>query len=245
MQGKWHNIFVYLSGIIVMGYLLFAVVLSYKPHPSQSCDNIRIILKDSVERQFISSMEIVSLLKQKGVYPVGKELCNVSCSAIEEVLQAHPVIQSSECYKTSSGLIKIKVRQRVPKFRVITENESYYVDTHREVMPVLSGCAAYVPVVTGRVGKSFAKDVLFDFVDYLENDELWKDQITQIHVTEYQEIVLSPRVGSHRVELGKMENYESKMEKLRKLYVDGFSQLGWKSYRVIDLRYKGQAVCRY
>ena len=160
-------------------------------------------------------------------------------------MQAHPVIQSSECYKTSSGLIKIKVRQRVPKFRVITENESYYVDTHREVMPVLSGCAAYVPVVTGRVGKSFAKDVLFDFVDYLEDDELWKDQITQIHVTEYQEIVLSPRVGSHRVELGKMENYESKMEKLRKLYVDGFNQLGWKSYRVIDLRYKGQAVCRY
>lgn len=227
-----------------MAYVLFSIGLAYKPKTTPTCDTVRIILKDSVERQFISTQSVVTLLKQKGVYPKGKALDATSCAQIEAILLAHPVIQSAECYKTSSGLIKIKIWQRTPKFRVVTDNESYYIDTERQLMPILPGCASYVPIITGRVGKTFAKNDLFDFVDYLEEDELWCNQITQIHITESQEIILIPRIGEHQVELGKMENYKAKMDKLKTLYVDGFSKLGWKPYEVIDLRYKGQAVCR-
>lgn len=244
MTTRWRNIWWGIGGAIIVSYLLFSVVMSYRQRSVHSCNEVRIILEDSIERQFISPSSIVTLLKQKGVYPLGKDLDVVSSNEIESVILSNPVIQSAECYKTTSGMIKIHIRQRIPKFRVMLSEGGYYVDTEREVMPVLSGCASYVPVVSGRVGKTFASGELYDFIDYLEKDELWRHQITQLHITEFQEVILIPRIGNHRIELGKLIDYEQKMDKLRRLYVDGFQQLGWKSYTAIDLRYKGQVVCR-
>lgn len=233
-----------MGGTIVMAYLLFAVILSYKNTPSHSCTQVRVILVDSIQRQFISSKNITNQLKQKGIFPQGINLNDIHSEEIEDELLENPVIQSAECYKTTSGMIKIRIQQRTPMFRVMLSDGGYYVDTKREIMPVLHGCASYVPVVSGRVGKTFATHELFDFISYLEEDELWHNQITQVHITEQQEIILIPRVGNHRIELGKLTNYEQKMEKLRQLYLNGFNKLGWKPYTAIDLRYKGQAVCR-
>ncbi|MBO7258732.1 MAG: cell division protein FtsQ [Paludibacteraceae bacterium] len=244
MNKKWSNILWGIGGTMVIAYLLFAVGLSHRDVPTLPCTQVRIILVDSIQRQFISSKSITNQLKQKGIYPQGKNLSDISTEEIEAALLANPVIQSAECYKTTAGIVKIRIKQRTPMFRVMLSDGGYYVDNQREIMPVLQGCASYVPLVSGRVGKTFATQELFDFITYLEEDELWHNQITQIHITEQQEIILIPRVGNHRIELGKLTNYEQKMEKLRQLYLNGFNKLGWKPYTAIDLRYKGQAVCR-
>ena len=54
-----------------------------------------------------------------------------------------------------------------------------------------------------------------------------------------------PRIGSYLIELGSLEDYPSKLKKLELLYVDGFGKLGWKDYKVVDVQYKNQVVCRY
>lgn len=244
MTTKWRNILWSIGGTIIVAYILFAMYFSHAQSTPPQCSQVRVILVDSLDRQFISSSNIITQLKQHGVFPKGMALNEISTEKIESVLLSNPVIQSAECYKTASGLIKIRIKQRIPKFRVMLSEGGYYVDTRREIMPVMSGCASYVPVVSGRVSKTFATQELFDFIDYLEKDDLWQNQITQIHITEHQEIILIPRVGNHRIELGSLTDYEKKMQKLRHLYVNGFSKLGWKSYSAIDLRYNGQVVCR-
>lgn len=52
-----------------------------------------------------------------------------------------------------------------------------------------------------------------------------------------------PRVGSQIVVLGTTDDYKKKMERLKKLYVSGFSKVGWNKYKKIDLTYDNQAVC--
>ena len=123
-------------------------------------------------------------------------------------------------------------------------DENYYVDSDRRRMPVRSTTAAYVPVVTGRVPLRFAAGELYDFVQWMEDDPYWRAQIEQINVISPQRIELIPRVGSGVVVLGSLDNYAGKLRKLKKLYQDGFSSFGWNDYAEVDLRFRGQVVCR-
>jgi cell division protein FtsQ len=111
-------------------------------------------------------------------------------------------------------------------------------------MQVRNSTAAYVPIVTGRVPLRFATGELYDFVLWVEDDDYWRAQIEQIHVVSPKRIELVPRVGSGVIVLGSLENYPLKLRKLKKLYQDGFSSFGWNDYAEVDLRFRGQVVCR-
>jgi cell division protein FtsQ len=110
-------------------------------------------------------------------------------------------------------------------------------------MPVSPNYAAYVPVVSGRVTVSMATGQIFDFVTFLELNPFWNAQIEQIFVRDDKKIELIPRVGEAVILLGTLDDYQLKLEKLRKLYIKGFNVIGWNRYKLIDLQYKGQVVC--
>ena len=76
------------------------------------------------------------------------------------------MIKSAECYKTPAGTVRIKISQRIPKF-MIAGQENFYIDTDRQLFPVSLNRAAYVPVVSGTVTKSFATGKLFRFCKLL------------------------------------------------------------------------------
>jgi cell division protein FtsQ len=134
------------------------------------------------------------------------------------------------------------VHQRTPKFRVIGI-ESFYVDTEKKWMPASPNFSAYVPIVSGRITKSMATGEMFDFVSFLEDNPFWNAQIEQIYVRDDLKIELVPRVGDAIIVLGKLENFKPKLEKLRKLYINGFNTIGWNRYSKIDLQYKDQVIC--
>jgi cell division protein FtsQ len=138
--------------------------------------------------------------------------------------------------------VNIRIQQRIPKFRVVGLG-SYYIDVDRKPMPVSLNYAAYVPVVSGKVTVSMVRGQIFDFVTFLEENPFWNAQIEQIFVRDDKKIELIPRVGDAIILLGTLDNYQSKLEKLHKLYLKGFNVIGWNRYKVIDLQYKGQVVC--
>ena len=152
------------------------------------------------------------------------------------------MIKSAECYKTPSGIIYLNVQQRIPRF-IISGTENFYVDADKNIFPVSLNNAVYVPVVSGRVTKSFVTGHLFDFVNYIASNEFWDAQIEQIYVREDQRIELIPRVGDAIIVLGEIDNYTEKLENLYYLYQKGFNVMGWNHYKIIDLQYKNQIVC--
>ena len=103
--------------------------------------------------------------------------------------------------------------------------------------------AAYVPVVSGRITVSMARGRMFDFITFLEENPFWNAQIEQIHIRDDLKVELVPRVGDAIIVLGKLDNFESKLKKLNKLYTQGFNKIGWNKYKTIDLQYKDQVVC--
>ena len=207
------------------------------------CTELQIDLAENSESSYLTRDDIISKLTKAGLSPVGKELSSVNTSEIEKKLEEDRLIKRVECYKTVDGTVKIKVFHRIPVLRIFSANGSYYIDREREKMPVPDNFAAYVSVATGYIDEEFAKNQLFDFVLFLNNDKFWNSQIKQIYIAQNGDVELIPAVGNHRIILGKLDDYKENLNKLRLFYDKGLSKVGWNRYSIINLKYKNQVVC--
>lgn len=243
MKGRTQVILLTISVCIVAGYLLFACCFAPHRHKHEQCTALSICIKDSNERQFVEEDDLRRLIQQKQLDPTGKARHEVSTDEIERTVAAHPLLKSTEVYKSKNGQVCVDVRQRTPRLRVMGE-ENYFVDTDRKIMPAGSTTASYVPILTGRVTKKRATGDLYDFVQFLEDNEFWNAQIVQIHITPTQQIELIPRVGDQVILLGELTGYEQKLDKLHTFYTAALNKRGWLPYKEIDLRYHGQIIGR-
>jgi cell division protein FtsQ len=209
------------------------------------CQRLEILLCDSAQHQFVSVDELQRTLQRRALLPMGKRWDEVSCQEIEQCLLQHDMIRTAECYKKSTGDVCVRLTQRVPMLYVTTAEGSYYVDTDRKIMPVRSSIQVAVPIFKGNISQRAATEEYFDFVSWLMNDNYWRQRITQIHVRNPKQHVLTQLHVEGNILLGDLNGYEQKMERLRKLYVKGFDKIGYKSYKEYDLRYQGQVVGRY
>jgi cell division protein FtsQ len=242
MKPVWKYILISFFSLLILGYLGFSIWCFSGKNKEKVCGKLEIFLAENAGKQLITELEIAQILEQNGLNPIGKSIKNIRTESIEDILHKNPMIKVVECYKTPSGIVNIRILQRCPKFRVVGLG-SYYIDSDRKLMPVSPNYAAYVPVISGRVTVSMVTGELFDFVSFLEGNPFWNAQIEQIYVREDKKIELIPRVGDAVIMLGTLDNYQKKLEKLRKLYVNGFKLMGWNKYKVIDLQYKDQVVC--
>lgn len=243
MSRGWHIAWVCTALVAVVVYLCFVYVVIPRHEEATVCQGITIVVRDSAERPFTQTSTLLNRVKQAGLYPTGKAMSEISAQAIEDCVKEYPVVRKASCYKTIGGQVRVDVWQRVPVMRVAT-GKNYYVDEDREILPDMASIAVYVPIVTGHVSEAMAQGELFDFVKYIEDNSFWSAQIEQIHVVSPKRIELIPRVGSHVIILGDLNQYEKKLNKLQTFYTKAMSKTGWTPYKEIDLRFKGQVVCR-
>ena len=230
--------------LLVLAYLIVAVTAFNRKPAGQVCRDVELVIKDTVYAGFITKKEVAAMLEKKGVSPIGKHLDRIRTKTLEQALSKHPLIDEVECYKTPSGKLCIEVTQRIPILRIMSANgENYYLDNKGTVMPPDAKCVAHRAIVTGNVEKSFAMKDLYKFGVFLHNNKFWDAQIEQIHVLPDQNIELVPRVGDHLVYLGKLENFEDKLARLKEFYKKGLNRVGWNKYSRINLEFSNQIIC--
>lgn len=230
--------------ILVFGTLVVGAWASKQPS-KRTCKYLEIQLMDSLERQFVSVEEMGNLVRNCGLNPVGKTMAEVSCHAIEQCLERHDMIRSAQCYKLPHGGIRIRLKQRVPMFLVVSHDGSFYVDTDRKVMPIRSTIDVEVPVVKGAISKRAAVEEYYDFTAWLTKNDYWRTRIEHVYVHNSKHLVLSQNDMAATIVLGELRGYKQKLNKLQKLYTKGFDQIGYKPYKEYDLRFEGQVVGRY
>ena len=229
--------------IIVLGYLVYAKWSFSDNDYDIICNDLQIHFSDNNKTKLITESDIAKIIDAKGLNPIGVRYKNIRSEAIERELLKNRIIKKVECYKTQSGIVRLEVLQRSPKY-IIAGNENFYIDSDRELFPLSINSAIYVPVVSGRITKSFATGPLYDFIDYLEKDQFWNAQIEQVYITDDLKIEMIPRVGDAVILLGTLDKYDDKLQKLAVFYQKGLSVLGWNRYYSIDLQYDNQIVCK-
>lgn len=230
--------------LMISVYLVIAVT-AFNHKPSDViCQNVELIISDSLHADFVTIGEVKSILNKQKLNPSGKLLASVSTDTLEKILNTHPLIDQVECFKTPNGKVCVEVAQRIPIMRVISSNgESYYIDNKGIPMPQNTKCTAHLPVATGKIEKSFAMRELHDFALFLQQNTFWDAQIEQIHVLNDNSVELVPRVGNHIIYLGKLTNVESKLERVKLFYKKALNQVGWNKYSRINVEFENQIVC--
>ncbi len=237
------RIFITITLLLVAAYLVVAITAFNRP-PARTCHDVELVLKDTMYAGFFTKAELLSLLEKKGISPVGKSLERIHSTTLEKELNKHPLVERVECYKTPSGKLCMEVSQRIPVLRVLSDDGAdYYIDTKGTEMPAGTKCVAHLAVVTGRVEKSSQMRELANFGVFLQSDSFWKAQVEQIHLLPNRTVELVPRVGDHTIYLGKLNDYEKKLERVRHFYKKGLNQVGWNRYSRINVEFGNQIIC--
>ena len=233
-----------LVSVAVLGYLIFAAVSSQKTMKDTVCSGFEVVIKDSVDSEFIKPEDVIQFVKKKGLYPVGKPFGEINTLAIRDSILINKLVRKADVYTTPGGAIVTNIYQRKPVLRVISITKgSYYIDNNREKMPVSQNSTIYIPLATGAITDEFAQNELYDFAMFLNDNPDWDAWIEQIVVKGDQKVELIPRVGDFRIVIGELENYNEKLNKFKLFVEKGLNVVGWNRYNTINLEYDGQVVC--
>lgn len=240
-----------LTGILgLVAFLIVTLAFSVHEYRNVTCRNIEVDFRDDDVIR-LNKEEIVRMVKSADKKLIGKELNEINADSIERVVEKHRTILKADVYKvivkdstSYKGVLAVKVRHREPLVRVMEPSETYYLDKYGKKFPVSTHYAADVLVVTGTFNEQFAKEQLIPFVLYVEDNKFWKAQIEQIHIEKDGDVILTPLVGDHLIELGSFENYEEKLRNMKSFYSQVLAKSNWHKYKWVSVKYNNQVIAK-
>lgn len=256
------KILIYFSVALALGaigaYFFFAQKLYSTNMPLQVCKSVNVTLLDSLQNRFVTKNEVVEIMDGFMGKSVGKSVQEIDLHLIEKLLNQRSAIKVSQASITRAGELRIDITQRKPVLRIQTENGGFYVDETQYIFPLVPTFTSYVPIVSGNIpfalgaehrGKATDDqgnwmEKIMQLGNYMSNDPFWNAQIEQIYVDKNGDIILSPRVGEHKIIFGDLKDIDTKFNKLYTFYKNVAPAEGWDKYSTVNLKYKDQIVCK-
>lgn len=223
-------------------WALFIVVLSFTNFRQEqqfvSLDKINVLVS---EDNFVDSSIVKGEWDKFNVNVDSTLLNNFKAEELELFLEKHPSIEKVEVFANQKGNVVITVEQKKAVVRIKSIYDDYYLDEFGKRMKLSSTYTPNLLVVTGEVRVSNHQEI-FDFVSLINKSEFWKAQITQLHFMD-NEVIISPRVGDHKIRFGCLVDVKEKLNNLYVFYKQAMPVKGWQAYSDINLKFKNQVVC--
>ena len=102
------KIFILLFLILLTAYLAMAVTVFNDRPTQQNCKGMDLVINDSVDYGFITQKEILKVLSNKKLSPIGKSMTEVNTREIEDELRKHPLIANAIKFTEPGGRILLR-----------------------------------------------------------------------------------------------------------------------------------------
>lgn len=242
------RIFLVIAASLLGLYVFMSDYLYGRKHDAQVCVGLDVRVCDSLNYPYVKASELRQLLLINQMLLLDKPSAEIDLSAIEDVVNRHPLVKQSEVYFTPSGRLCVDVWQRVPVLRVMNGKSTFFIDSEGLPMRFDARHAVFsidVPVVTGHVAETDSASLaqLFDFSKRLKKDKFIDALVEQIHVGDDGLWTLYPRVGNFDIVLGLPERLDFKLAAIRSFYEEALPKVGWNRYQSISLEFDNQIVC--
>jgi len=231
----------FIKGIILLGSVGFLVGFSHEKNKVKKVYEITVEFEEG-NNLFMDYQMVNKLLIQNGGTVKNQQKSVIDLHKLEANIISHPMVESASVYLTVDGLLKTKIKQRTPIARVITNTKSYYIDSQAKTMPLSSNYSARVLLISGDISEA-DNDQIHLLVSKILSDEFLKKQIIGIEKMPDNEFVLVTRIGDQKIELGKIENLESKFKNLKSFFIKTMKDQTIDNYTSINLEYNNQVVC--
>ena len=178
--------------------------------------------------------------------PVG----SVDRKAVAEAAARVPFLKQVNASTSVSGRVVVRAVQRRPIARLYYGGREYYIDSEGTVVPsspvgtvnVLVAGADYTEPLRPDSLSATLTD-LWRVASFLDRQRKYGDLVDQIYCEADGDLMMVPKLGSHVVELGPIDDLDTKFEHLLVFYRRGMPRAGWDTYQRISLKYKDQVVC--
>ena len=239
--------------LALVGLILYNAV-SHKKSSFADGVQVKVVPLADGEKLITENDVRQALLRSFGNTLEGTELGHLEVERVERVLEEDPFVEDADSYIDQNNFLHVCIQQRAPVLRILDNNGgNYYLDENGVKMPPSRNFTARVIVATGKIPAytpefklkqhSTLQDLLI-LTETLNKDKFFKDFIQQIHINNAGDFMLAPLVGDQEIILGSIRNLDDKLERLKIFYKEGMPYAGWHLYKSINLKFKGQVVCK-
>ena len=235
---NWHSIRL----VLIIFVMIFLYSFSSKRNSERKISKIDIKF-ESNENMFLTHEMVNNLLIQKlgGTSSIQKD--KLDLNTLETVLDDHEMIEKAQVFSTIDGLLNTRITQKTPIVRVITDNDSYYLDSKGDKMSLSQNFSARVPLVSGEISKGIEKPYLLLFNEIKKDDFLSKN-ITGAQIMPSGNVVLTNRSYDYKIAFGKPINVEKKLKNYKAFFQHAIKDTLIKSYKEVNVMFTQQVVCK-
>ena len=229
--------------LILAALLITGVMWARSRKADEVCQRVTVQIVNKDSTAFVTEQGVQTELAQSGIKVIGKPMWQINAARIEEVLGHSEYLENVECVKATDGELIIRASQLVPVMRVFeNDGSSYYVNAAGKRMNATTIYHSDVPVVQGHFTKQFPPTRLLPLVKYVEEDSLLRTLVTMYSMRDSNNIFLVPSIYGHVVNIGGVNGFEQKFEKLKLFYREVMPAKGWETYDTISVKWNHQVV---
>jgi cell division protein FtsQ len=202
---------------------------------------------------FVEEAEISRILAQ--AFPelkTGIRLEEVPMKGIEERLGGHPFVKSVEVMLGQKGVLNIYIEQHQPIARIAQPyGADGYITTEGKVIPTSPSYTSRVLILEGKYAEELMDKgevigempELMELITFINEDEFWNAQITEVVLNSRNDIRLYQQVGKQIIEFGDAFDIEDKFDRISVFYKEILPKKGWNAYDRVSVKFKDQIVC--
>lgn len=192
----------------------------------------------------VQGSQVAALVRQQMPSIDSVQLRDVDLHAVERIAASSPYLKSCQASTSIGGAVVLYVVQRRPIVRVFADDQEFYLDDEGYRVPLSGLASADVIVANGnlRAKGPKLKDVWL-LASYLDQHPDIAPLFDQIYRDAHGDLFLTPKLGTHVVQLGSVAYLDDKFHNLVALYTRGLPQAGWETYSQVSVKYRGQVVC--
>ncbi|MCR5003638.1 MAG: hypothetical protein K5984_04640 [Bacteroidales bacterium] len=209
--------------------------------------------------RFITERDVRTAIKKEYGTLAGVRIDSVDLAKVERIVERISAVQKGDAFVTRDGYLNVMISQREPFLRFQKGQTGFYADKSGYIFPLQDRYTLDVPLVEGNIpiqeeGRFKGRpdreserkwlDRIIDMVSYMEDSREWKDRIVQIHVNGAEDMILVPRKGREKFIFGGPGGYQAKFARMEKYYRSIAPNYEPGYYSKVDVRVKGQVICR-
>ena len=235
---NWHSIRLVMVFFAMIFLYSFSSIRNNKRKIS-----IQEIKFDSKENMFLTHQMVNNLLIQNLGDASRLQKDKVDLNTLENTLNHHEMIEKAEVFSTIDGFLNTRITQKTPIIRVISDNDSYYLDRKGDRISLSTNFSARVPLVVGEISKEKRKPYL-NLFNEIKNDDFLSKNITGAQIMPSGNVVLTNRSFDYKIAFGKPINVQKKLRNYKAFFHHAIKDTLIKEYKEINLMFTQQVVCK-
>ena len=232
MRFNWHKITILIM-LIFSGLAFYSFNKKNENRLTTGLDISIFPSKDS----YLSKDSIRSILNPF----LGDEKKSIDLNLIENIVDNNSYVDKSEVSLSFSGNLVLKIKQKTPVGRVISENEMFYVDMDLRKMDLSKHQSARVPIVIG-FENEISRPYLTKVFEHINDDIFLKQNISKIIINSPNSISLKLRAYDLTVKIGDQRNLKNKFFKLKAFCTMANAKKNLIEFKQINLQFDNQVV---